>query len=142
MKEYVIKKINDDNNNKSISEFINKGFDNYATQSGVSPSFKGFCFIAENSLGNIIGAITGKTLYNEVHISDLIVDENYRKSGLGSKLVSIVEDTYRDCGYNEITLTTFEFQAPEFYKKLGYNIEFTRENENPKLKKYFFKKNL
>jgi len=37
---------------------------------------------------------------------------------------------------------TFGFQAPEFYKKLGYEIEFIRENRDPKLNKYFLKKAL
>ena len=35
-----------------------------------------------------------------------------------------------------------EFQAPEFYKKLGYDIEFIRQTEDPKLNKYFFRKDL
>ena len=42
--------------------------------------------------GEIIGVITGRAYYNEVHIGDLIVGKNCRKSGVGSKLVRAVED--------------------------------------------------
>ena len=54
-----------------------------------------------------------------------------------SELVHAVEDAYKDAGYDKITLTTFGFQAPEFYKKLGYEVEFIREDNNPQLRKYF-----
>ena len=77
-----------------------------------------------------------------MHIGDLIVDEACRGTGLGSRLVRTVEGTYRGKGYEFVTLTTFEFQAPEFYKKLGYEVEFVRECRDPKLSKYFLKKEL
>ena len=55
---------------------------------------------------------------------------------------SMVEEYYKDKGYDIITLTTFGFQAPEFYKKLGYEVEFVREDKDPKLAKYFLAKTL
>ena len=100
-------------------------------------NFEEYCFVAEED-GAIIGAITGRAYYNEVHIGDLIVDEKYRKLKVGSKLVKTVEEAYAGKGYNKISLTTFGFQAPEFYKILGYELEFVREDENPKLSKYFY----
>ena len=40
-----------------------------------------------------------------------------------------------------MNVTTYQFQAPEFYKKCGFKLEFIRENkENSKLSKYFFVK--
>nr|WP_297708181.1 hypothetical protein [uncultured Butyrivibrio sp.] len=36
----------------------------------------------------------------------------------------------------------FGFQAPEFYKKLGYELEFIREDKDPKFSKYFYLKKL
>lgn len=72
----------------------------------------------------------------------MIVDEGYRGSGLGSRLVAAVEDAYRGKGYDAVTLTTFGFQAPAFYRKRGYTLEFIREDKDPKLSKYFFRKTL
>ena len=122
-------------------EFINKEFSQYGMQNGIDLNYDEFCFVAEDD-GKIIGVITGRAYYNEVHIGDLIVSETCRGSGIGSVLVHAVEDAYKDKGYNKITLTSFGFQAPEFYKKLGYEVEFIREDNNPKLRKYFLMKTI
>ena len=98
-----------------LGEFINKEFSAYGEQNGVVLNYDEFCFAAEED-GNILGVITGRAYYNEVHIGDLIVASSLRKGGVGSKLVRAVEDNYRGKGYDKITLTTFGFQAPEFYK--------------------------
>ena len=136
----MIRRIDEDD--PKIWEFINREFTGYAQQNGIELNFDEFCFIEEDDAGSVIGAITGHAYYNEVHIGDLIVDRSKRRSGLGSRLVGAVEEYYKDKGYDIITLTTFGFQAPEFYKKLGYEIEFIRECSDTKLNKYFFSKHL
>lgn len=127
--------------NDEIGEFINGEFTDYANECGVSLNYDEFCFVAEDN-GKITGVITGRAYYNEVHIGDLIVDKGYRRDGIGRKLVSAVENAYKVKGYNKITLTTFGFQAPDFYKKLGYELEFVRKDEDPKLSKYFYLKRI
>lgn len=122
-------------------EFINEEFSQYGMQNGIDLNYDEFCFVAEDD-GKIIGVITGRAYYNEVHIGDLIVSGTCRRSGIGSVLVHAVEDAYKDKGYSKITLTTFGFQAPEFYRKLGYEVEFIREDNNPKLRKYFLMKTI
>ena len=125
-----------------IGDFIHWEFTRYGEENGVVLNYDEFCFAAESESGRIIGAITGRAYYNEVHIGDLIVGAEYRGTGLGSRLVLAVEDAYRGRGYDAVTLTTFGFQAPDFYRKLGYRVEFIRENRDPKLSKYFLKKEL
>ena len=127
--------------NDTLGEFINKEFSSYAIQNDVTLNYDKFCFVAEED-GNILGVINGRALYNEVHIVDLIVNHECRKSGIGSRLVAAVEDAYKNSGYAKITLTTYGFQAPGFYKKQGYELEFVREDKDPKLSKYFFSKSL
>ena len=140
MSEVIIKRVEDIDD--EIGEFINVEFTCYGKDNDVVLNYDEFCFVARDSEGKIAGVITGRAYYDEVHIGDLIVGKDSRRIGLGSRLVSAVEDEYRGMGYNIVTLTTFGFQAPEFYKKLGYELEFVRENKDTKLSKYFFKKNL
>jgi len=135
----MIRRVEDDE--PRIGEFIGKEFADYAVQNGVELNYDDFCFVEEED-GKILGAITGRAYYDEVHVVDLIVDPVCRRSGLGSRLVATVEEAYKNKGYAKITLTTFGFQAPEFYKKLGYQIEFVRESKDPKLSKYFLSKAL
>lgn len=134
-----IRRINEIDDN--VGEFINEEFSQYAIQKEVELNYEEFCFVAEDD-GEIVGVITGRAYYNEVHIGDLIVGRNCRKSGIGTSLVQAVEAAYQDGAYDKISLTTFGFQAPEFYKKLGYEVEFIREDEDPKLWKYFLIKNI
>ena len=138
--EFTIRRIEDIDD--VTGEFINREFTEYAIANRVELNFDEFCFAAQDPEGKITGVITGRAYYDEVHIGDLIVDSNCRRTGLGRSLVGKVEDTYRGKGYKIITLTTFGFQAPEFYKKLGYELEFIRENDDPQLCKYFFSKEL
>ena len=49
---------------------------------------------------------------------------------------------YKDKDYEKIALTTFGFQAPEFYKKLGYELEFVRKDSDSKLSKHFYLKKI
>ena len=126
--------------NDSIGECINREFTVFGQESGVELNYDEFCFAAEDDEGQLLGVITGRAYYNEVHIGDLIIGKGHRKSGIGSKLVEEVEKAYRGKGYEKITLTTFGFQAPDFYKKLGYETEFVRRDMDPKLSKYFLAK--
>ena len=135
----MIRRVEDDE--PMIGEFINKEFTDYALENNVELNYDDFCFVEEED-GKILGVITGRAYYDEVHVVDLIVDRSCRRSGLGSRLVAAVEEAYKGKGYGKITLTTFGFQAPEFYKKLGYQIEFVRENKDPRLSKYFLSKTL
>ena len=136
----VIRRIEEEDSR--IGSFINDEFSQYSEQNGVVLNYSEFCFAAEDEEGKILGVITGRAYYNEVHIGDLIIDRQHRRSGLGSKLIAAVEEAYAGAGYEKITVTSFGFQAPEFYKKLGYQIEFVREDKNPKLSKYFLSKPL
>ena len=95
--------------NEKTGEFINREFTDYAIDCDVALNFEEFTFAAEDE-GKIAGIITGRAYYNEVHIGDLIVGKNYRRSGLGRKLVEAVEEAYKGKLYEKITLTTFGFQ--------------------------------
>ena len=61
-----------------IGSFINKEFSSYAEQNSVDLNYDEFCFAAESDDGDLLGVITGHALYNEVHISDLVIKNSHR----------------------------------------------------------------
>ncbi len=129
-----------DNLDENFYQMINEEFDKYAEKHELSCDYVPFNFIAKDG-DKIIGLITGHSYYKEVHIGDLIVLEEYRHHHIGSELMKKVEEHFKNKGFENMNLTTYDFQAPEFYKKCGFNIEFVRENkENSKLNKYYFVK--
>ena len=125
-------------NENITKDFLSWIYDNYDAEVLI----KIYKYLKENSYShNIWHEITGNSYYKEVHISDLIILDEYRNNHIGSKLVQTVEDYFKGKGFENINLTTYGFQAPEFYKKCGFNIEFIRKNkENPKLDKYYLVK--
>lgn len=127
---------------EEIYKIINDEFNKYAAKNGVICNYTPFTFVAKED-NKIIGIITGHSYYKEIHIGDLIVLEEYRNKKIGSMLVKAVEDYFIGKEFKNINLTTYGFQAPKFYEKCGFKIEFIREDkENPKLSKYFLVKYL
>ena len=52
-----------------------------------------------------------------------------------------VEELFQNEDFDNYNLTTYEFQAPKFYEKMGYKLEYIRKNnKNSKLNKYFYSK--
>lgn len=133
-----MKIIKNSDEEEKIGKFINEAFSDYAKSNDVALNYEDYWYVAEDDSGEIIGSITGHAYYNEVHIGDLIIDKRFRGQDIGTKLVREVEEDYRNKGFEKITLTTFGFQAPKFYEKLGYSLEFVREEKDPKLSKYFY----
>ena len=116
---------------------IDAEFDKLAIKNNMKCDYKRFSFMAKDD-DKFIGLITGHSYYKEVNIEDLIILEEYRSKHIGSMLVKTVEEYFENKDFENINLTTYGFQAPEFYKKCGYEIEFIRKNKNnPKLDKYF-----
>lgn len=119
---------------------INEEFNKYANKNGVECNYVPFTFIAKED-GKTLGFITGHSYYKEVYIADLIVFEEHRNKHIGSKLMQSVEEHFKDKGFENMNLTTYGFQAPEFYKKCGFEVEFIRKSkENSKLNKYYLVK--
>jgi ribosomal protein S18 acetylase RimI-like enzyme len=58
------------------------------------------------------------------------VDPSRRRQGLGRELLTAVEDQARGRGCRWAKLNTWEFQAPEFYERLGYLV-YGREIDYP-----------
>ena len=129
-----------ENLDEEIYKFMSIEFDKFAVKNNVECNYKPFAFVAKED-DKLIGLIEGHSYYKEVYISNLIVLEEYRKKGIGSKLMEKVENYFQNKGFENMNLTTRTFQAPGFYEKCGFKVEFIRENkENPELNKYFFVK--
>jgi ribosomal protein S18 acetylase RimI-like enzyme len=108
---------------------------------GIVCNYKPFSLVIKDNTDVMIGALCAYTAFAEIYVNDLWIAPAYRKQGLARRLMFELENNFKGKGYNNINLVTSEFQAVDFYKKCGYEIEFVRINmHNPKLTKYFFVK--
>jgi GNAT superfamily N-acetyltransferase len=76
-----------------------------------------------------------------VFVELLAVAEEGRGKGVGGQLMARLEEEARLRGMDGIWLDTFSFQAPDFYKRLGYR-EFGRIDGYPKneARQFFLKR--
>lgn len=72
--------------------------------------------------GETIGGLLGRITYDWLFVEFLALPERYRGIDLGTKLLTQAEDIARDKGCVGVWLDTFDFQAPAFYAKLGYEV--------------------
>lgn len=94
-----------------------------------------------DTYGDIIVGINSKMYcWNCLYIDVLWVKEEYRKEGLGSKILNEIEKVAKDKGCYLIHLDTFDFQAKDFYIKHGYDIFGILDECPQRHKRYFMKK--
>ncbi|MGI4984546.1 MAG: GNAT family N-acetyltransferase [Janthinobacterium lividum] len=78
----------------------------------------------------IVGGLWGATAYGWLHIDLLVVPENLRGQGAGTRLMQIAEEEALKRGCHSAWLDTHDFQAQPFYERLGY-AEFARLPDYP-----------
>ena len=73
----------------------------------------------------------GHTGYSWLSLDLLFVPVPLRGRGIGAALVSRAEDIARDRGCVGAHVAAFDFQAPQFYQRLGYTIFAVHEDLPP-----------
>ncbi|MER7764439.1 GNAT family N-acetyltransferase [Streptomyces sp. NPDC097619] len=75
---------------------------------------------AVDAAGELIGGLTAWTWGGLLGIEMLWVREDSRKDGWGAKLLRAAEEEARRRGCDRASVSSFTFQAPEFYRRQGY----------------------
>lgn len=93
--------------------------------------------------GDLAGGLVGHTWATWLHVTYLWVDERHRGAGLGSHLLSEAERMAAGGrGCRAARLETWDFQAPEFYKRLGYEVVCVIPDYPPGITEYTLTKRL
>ncbi|HEX3346718.1 MAG TPA: GNAT family N-acetyltransferase [Acetobacteraceae bacterium] len=72
--------------------------------------------------GAITGGVWGRILRDWMAIELLVVPDGLRGRGLGARMMADAEAIARSEGCCGVVLDTFSFQAPGFYRRLGYTV--------------------
>ena len=78
--------------------------------------------------GKIIGYSLGMCIDVELHISNIAVDKDFQRRGLGSDMLREMEKVAveRGCGYAYLEVRTTNVAAIAMYKRKGYDILYLR----------------
>ncbi|MEE8412833.1 MAG: GNAT family N-acetyltransferase [Acidobacteriota bacterium] len=96
--------------------------------------------IARDPEGQLIAGVSGRTIYGHFLIEVVWVDESRRGVGLGTRLMNEAEQRARQRGCTGAQVDTTSFQAPDFYKKLGFRIIGTVEDFPAGHDRFFMRK--
>ncbi len=80
-----------------------------------------------DELGRIVGGAAGVAWAGGAELWLLWVREDHRGRGCGRRLLTAFEDAARARGARRVFLSSHTFQAPDFYRRLGYVETGTRD---------------
>jgi GNAT superfamily N-acetyltransferase len=92
--------------------------------------------------GTFMGGLIGATYLKWLYVNLLWLRQEIRQSGYGSRMLQMAEQEAIRRGCLGAHLDTWDFQAPDFYKKYGYSVFGQLEDFVPGHTRYFLRKTL
>jgi GNAT superfamily N-acetyltransferase len=121
-------------------QLLNNGIMEHAKQKNGMKQLEFFAFFLRDENGKIVGGCGGENLHRGcLFVGQLWVDEKLRGKGYGTQLMQKADALAKKSNCTFISLNTF---ALDFYKNLGFYVEFERKgfDKNPTF--YFLRKDL
>lgn len=97
---------------------------------------------ARDAEGQVVAGLLGELYFNWLYIAILWVREDLRGQGVGSRLMALAEEYAAAQGRSHVHVDTFDFQAPDFYRRLGYELYGELHPYGDGHSRYYFKKAL
>jgi ribosomal protein S18 acetylase RimI-like enzyme len=113
---------------------------NVAQTGGSPPEL--VAWLVRDEHDEIVGGLYGRVFFRWLYIELLVVPEQARGQGTGSELMRMAEQLAREKECVGIWLDTFDFQAPDFYRKLGFTECGQIDDYPPGRQRFFFQKRL
>ena len=105
-----------------------------------NPHIRPLAVLLTDDGGNHVGGLWGKRVYDWLVIELLAIPEQYRGSGYGKAIMIQAEAIARADNCIGIWLDTYEFQAREFYEKLGFEVFGTIDDHPVGQRRFFLSK--
>lgn len=122
-------------------QVLGDGIQAYAKLKKNLPQMEFYAFFVRDKNHHILGGCSGVMFYGCNHIDSLWIDETLRGKRIGTELMLSAEKIGREKGCLFSTVNTMDWEALDFYKKLGFYIEFERKGYDKNSTFYFLRKN-
>ena len=101
---------------------VEDGLNRFNALATGQPPHRTVAIFARDPAGEIRGGLLGYVWAEWLHVTHLWVAEGFRGRGLGARLLAAAEEEASRAKARGAFLSTFDFQAPEFYAKYGYEV--------------------
>ncbi len=102
--------------------FLEDRLYDYGVEQTGSDDGKWLSIFVRDDAGVIVAGLHGWTWCGACQVQTLWVRQDLRRQGYGQRLLAAAEQEARARGCDRLFLDTQSFQAPLFYKKLGYEV--------------------
>lgn len=123
---------------QQIREFNNVHSEHHrrARKGGITP----LNIVVRTADAQIVGGLAASTYWQWLDIDNFWLCEDLRGQGLGRKVLEMAEAEAIKRGCLRVQLSTFSFQARDFYEKYGYRVVGTLEDYPPGGAMYWMRK--
>ena len=96
----------------------------------------------EDEHGQLLAGLVAETFGNWLEIEYLFAKEGLRGQGIGSQLLQQAESEAKKRNCRFAFVNTYQFQAPAFYQKHGYQEVFTMKDYPYTGQRHYYQKEL
>ncbi len=121
---------------------IGGGIHNFNIQQAGEDNGQTLCFVLQGSEQEAVGGVIAHLHWEWLQVDLMWIKEDLRGQGYGARLLALAEDEARKLGAKNAYLDTFSFQAPDFYKKYGYQVFGELQEFPPGHQRYYLTKQL
>ncbi len=108
------------------AEIVDIGLEEFNERAAPLHEVQTLSCLVHDGAGKVVGGAVGRRWGELCELQQLWVDESLRGSGVGERVVREFERHAVGKGCKSFYLETFSFQAPDFYRKLGYRVVYER----------------
>lgn len=122
------------------TQLLSAGLSRHAMEAVGEGGFRPLAVFVRDTDDTIVAGVTAYLNWNWLQVSLLWVDTSLRGEGLGGELLDRLETVARGEGCTHAHVSTFSFQATEFYELHGYEKFAVLDDYPPGQAKHFLKK--
>jgi ribosomal protein S18 acetylase RimI-like enzyme len=134
-------RVEDDPSAQDVARLNDRLYRFNASVTGVDDG-RWLAIFVRDAAGQIEAGLHGWTWGRTGFVQTLWVREDRRRRGLGSRLLRAAEQEAERRGCVEVQLDTHDYQAPHFYRRLGYEIVGELPGWPGRSRRTFFRKAL
>ena len=129
-------------NAPKVARLLWRGLNRFNQETAGPFHYSRIVLTARGKSGRVVGGVILQSYWTETYVELLWLSERARRQGLGRELIEEAERRARRRGSRLMHLSTYSFQAPGFYQKLGFRCCGTISGSPKGASRYFYVKRL